>query len=82
MVLRRSADEFWHHEIKTALSPRACIREALGQVMEYAYWPRANEATRLIICDETALDEDGAAYLKTLQERFRLPVAYEQIATG
>jgi hypothetical protein len=50
--------------------------------MEYAYWPRANEATRLIICGETALDEDGAAYLKTLQERFRLPVAYEQIAIG
>jgi hypothetical protein len=39
VVLRRSAKEFWYYEIKTALSPRACIREALGQVMEYAYWP-------------------------------------------
>jgi hypothetical protein len=79
VVLRRRADEFWYYEIKTALSPRACIREALGQVMEYAYWPLANEAVRLIICGETALDEDGATYLQTLQQRFRLPVAYEQI---
>jgi hypothetical protein len=79
VVLRRSANEFWYYEIKTALSPRACIREALGQVMEYAYWPAANEATRLIICGETALDDDGAAYLKTLRERFQLPVIYEQI---
>ncbi|WP_441255670.1 hypothetical protein [Tardiphaga sp. 285_C5_N1_2] len=79
VVLRRSAKEFWYYEIKTALSPRACIREALGQVMEYAYWPHANEAARLVICGETALDDDGATYLETLQQRFRLPVAYEQI---
>jgi hypothetical protein len=79
VVLRRAAKEFWYYEIKTALSPRACIREALGQVMEYAYWPKANEATRLIICGETALDYDAAAYLKNLQQRFRLPVTYEQI---
>jgi hypothetical protein len=79
VVLRRTGNEFWFYEIKTALSPRACIREALGQLMEYAYWPHANEAARLIICGETALDEDGAAYLKTLQQRFGLPIAYEQI---
>lgn len=82
VVLRRSAKEFWYYEIKTALSPRAYIREALGQVMEYAYWPHANEAARLIICGETALDEDGATYLKTLHQRFGLPVAYEQISMG
>jgi hypothetical protein len=40
----------------------------------------ANEAMRLIICGETALDDDGVVYLKTLQQRFRLPVAYEQIS--
>jgi hypothetical protein len=82
VVLRRSAKEFWYYEIKTGLSPRACIREALGQVIEYAHWPGANEATRLIICGETALDDDGATYLKTLQQRFRLPVAYERISIG
>ncbi|MBR1029396.1 hypothetical protein [Bradyrhizobium liaoningense] len=79
VVLRRTANEFWYYEIKTALSPRACIREALGQIMEYSYWPHASEASRLIICGETALDADGTAYLKTLQQRFGLPVAYEQL---
>jgi hypothetical protein len=80
VVLRRSADEFWYYEIKTALSPRACIREALGQVLEYAYWPGAREAARLIICGESALDDDGASYLKKLQTRFQIPLAYEQVA--
>jgi hypothetical protein len=79
VVLRRAADEFWYYEIKTALSARACLREALGQVMEYAYWPGAHEPSRLIICGESALDDEGEAYIRLLKERFRLPLAYEQI---
>jgi hypothetical protein len=79
VVLRRTPEEYWYYEIKTAHSPRSCIREALGQVMEYAYWPGAREPRRLIVCGENALDDDGRAYLRQLNERFRLPVAYEQI---
>jgi hypothetical protein len=79
VVLRRNGSEFWYCEIKIACSPRACLRETLGQVMEYAYWPRAQEPLRLIVCGESALDADGNAYLRYLNERFRLPVTYEQI---
>lgn len=79
VVLRRAADEFWYYEIKTARSPRACLREAMGQIMEYAYWPGAQEAARLIICGESALDDEGVTYLRRLNEQFRLPLAYEQI---
>jgi hypothetical protein len=79
VVLRCGRSEFWYYEIKTAISPRACLREALGQVMEYAYWPGAQEPARLIVCGESPLDHDGAAYLERLNERFRLPIAYEQI---
>jgi hypothetical protein len=79
VVVRHGGHEFWYYEIKTTLSPRACLREALGQVMEYAYWPGAQEPARLIVCGESPLGEDGAAYLRLLNERFRLPVAYEQI---
>lgn len=79
VVLRRGTDAYWYYEIKTATSPQACLREALGQIMEYAYWPGAKEPERLIVCGESALDDDGRAYLRQLNERFRLPVAYEQI---
>jgi hypothetical protein len=79
VVLRRSEDEFWYYEIKTALSPRACLREAFGQLLEYAYWPGSREAKRLIICGETALDDEGNKYLQRLRERFRLPIEYQRI---
>src|SRR4029077_19298895 len=40
LVVRRKRD-YWFYEIKTAESPRANIREALGQLLEYAFWPGA-----------------------------------------
>jgi hypothetical protein len=79
VVLRRADDEFWYFEIKTAASPRACLREALGQLLEYAYWPGAHEPNRLIICGESALDDDGQIYLRQLHQRFQLPIDYRQI---
>jgi hypothetical protein len=79
VVLRRKHNEYWYFEIKTAASPRACLREALGQLLEYAYWPGSNEAKRLIICGENPLDSDGEKYLRRLRQRFQLPIEYEQI---
>lgn len=70
---------YWFYEIKTAESARECIREALGQILEYAFWPGAQEAARLIIVGECPIDEDGGQYLRCLQERFSLPILYEQI---
>ena len=73
-------DGYWFYEIKTAHSPRACIREALGQLLEYAFWPGAQEASRLIIVGESPIDKQGAEYLRQLKTRFSLPVDYEQIS--
>ncbi len=80
VVLRQRPDEYWYYEIKTALSPRACVREALGQLLEYAYWPGAHQASRLVICGESSLDADGQTYIDELRRRFQLPISYEQIA--
>jgi hypothetical protein len=70
---------YWFYEIKTADSARACIREALGQILEYAFWPGAQEAARLIVVGECPLDKAGQDYLRRLKERFTLPLEYEQI---
>lgn len=79
MVVRH-VGEFWFYEIKTAHSPRACLRQAIGQLLEYTFWPGAQEATRLIVVGESPLDDEGLEYLRTLRERFSLPIEYEQIA--
>lgn len=78
-VVVHQKGEYWFYEIKTAHSPRACLRQAIGQLLEYAFWPGTQEATRLIVVGETALDEAGAEYLRKLRERFSLPIEYKQI---
>jgi hypothetical protein len=79
VVVRVGEGTFEFYEIKTAISAAACIRQALGQVMEYAYWPGNQEPRRIVICGEGELDKDGRAYLWSLKERFGLPLDYEQI---
>jgi hypothetical protein len=79
LVVRRGHG-YWFYEIKTAHSPRACLREAIGQLLEYAFWPGAQEAARLIVVGETAMDDDGREYLRRLRQRFSFPLEYEQIS--
>lgn len=77
-VVVRRGDKFWFYEIKTAMSARGCIRDALAQLLEYSFWPGAQVAERLIVVGEPALDDDSKRYLMTLRERFSLNIEYEQ----
>ena len=75
----RQPNGYWFYEIKTSVSPRACIREAIGQLLEYAFWPGSQEACRLIIVGETAADADVQEYCRRLNKRYSLPIQYQQI---
>lgn len=78
IVLRRK-EELWFYEIKTSHSPRYCIRQALGQLLEYAFWPGSPNVTKLVVVGESPVDDEGDKYLEILQTQFGLSVEYEQI---
>ena len=75
----RQPSGYSFYEIKTSLEPRACIREALGQLLEYAFWPGSQEAYQLIVVGETAADVDVKEYCRRLNMRFSLPIQYQHI---
>lgn len=77
-VVLRTGDTFSIYEIKTAQSARACVREALSQLLEYSYWPGTHEARRLVVVGEPELDEECRNFLSVLRTRFSLPVYYGQ----
>jgi hypothetical protein len=79
-VVVRRGRVYWFYEIKTANSPRICLRQAIGQLLEYAFWEPTKEVTRLVVVGRRAIDKDGRDYLRRLNKRFPLPIAYEQIA--
>ena len=68
-----------YFEIKVGHNLQACIREAVGQLVEYSYWPGTQRATRLVIVGEPAIDGPCAAYLKLLRDELSIPIDYRQI---
>jgi hypothetical protein len=65
------------YETKTRGSACGCIREALGQLLEYAYWPGAEAADQLIIVGEPRLDVKARTYLEALLREFVLTIDYK-----
>lgn len=75
----RVKQEYWFYEIKTALTPRACLREAIGQLLEYGLWPGAHKPARFIVVGEGVLDYEAKEYLRRLRTHFSLTIEYESV---
>lgn len=65
-------------EIKTSASVRNNIRQAIPQLLEYAYWPNGQRADDLVIVSHLPINDDAKEYLQYLRDRFRLPLIYQQ----
>jgi len=71
------------YEIKTEPNARACIRQAIGQLLEYCYYQSPDNngfAEKLIVVGEAALDEETTNYLDILNKKHVINISYEQIA--
>ncbi len=80
-VVLKIDNSYHFYEIKTATTARACIRQALGQILEYSYWPGHQQASKLIIVGTTKIQPDELTYLDFLRNTFNLPLHYQEIAT-
>ncbi len=69
-------------EIKTAADARLCIRQALGQLMEYAFYPYENTefAQKLVVVGMGEKNNEVIQYLNKLNKRFNIPIDYLQIS--
>lgn len=72
--------EIWFFEVKTAATVRGCLREAIGQLLEYALWPGATCPNKLIVVGEPPLDISALSYLAELNRSFPVPISYRQLA--
>lgn len=76
----KQGESYWFYEIKTASTARACIRQALGQIMEYSYWPGHQRAAKLIIIGSAVATAEEISYIEYLQETFNLPLEYKAVS--
>lgn len=66
-------------EIKTVPDARLCIRQALGQLMEYSYFPKVKNAQKLIVVGTGAKTQEVQEYIDYLNDNFCIPIDYLQI---
>jgi len=66
-------------EVKGANTARSCLRQAIGQLLEYSHWPEARDADRLVVVGWPELDEDGKDYLVGIRRRYELPLYYRTL---
>lgn len=78
-VVLKQGDSYGFYEIKTYHSPRACIRDAIGQLLEYSHWPNGLPAAHLVVVGENKLDREGKQYLAQLRSLYSLPIDYIQV---
>lgn len=78
----RTPTELILFEIKSDLEPRTVIRQALGQILEYAFHPSRQHALplKLVIVGRRALSTDDKAYLDRLLTNFSLPIEYRVVS--
>ncbi|WP_143048319.1 hypothetical protein [Burkholderia sp. WP9] len=81
-AVARTDDGYVFFEIKVGHFLKSCIREAIGQLLEYSYWPGAYCANELVIVGEAALDEGSGRYIETLKNRLNLPISYRRVELG
>ncbi|MFX0200218.1 MAG: hypothetical protein ACFFCW_29210 [Candidatus Hodarchaeota archaeon] len=74
----KDKDSFVFYELKTSNSIKNCIREALPQLMEYAFWPNQNRAKKLIIVSQNPITKRAQEYLSKLRKEFSLPIFYQR----
>jgi hypothetical protein len=68
------------NEIKTDSSAKMCVRNAIGQLIEYSMYPTQEKAHQLIVVGDAPLSIDDASYLSYLRSRFSLPIYYAQFS--
>jgi hypothetical protein len=72
--------KLYFYEIKPDPTARDCIRQAMGQILDYAYWPGRENAAKLFIVGENEIDKATQNYLRYLNTRFKLALEYIEIA--
>jgi len=78
VVVRDSDKKFIFFEIKTSYSVRLCIREAVGQLLEYAFFSKEANAKKLVVVSSNKITSAAKAYLHELRKLFEIPIYYQR----
>jgi len=74
----RKSSKYDIYEVKTGNNLKVCVREALGQILEYALYPDANLALNMVLVSYHKPSENIRKYLKHLRSVLGVKLFYQQ----
>ncbi|KQT41203.1 MULTISPECIES: hypothetical protein [unclassified Methylophilus] len=78
-AVARHAKKYTFYEIKTAPTVTRCIREAIGQLLEYAHYNKEIGIESLIIIGLQPITKEANTYLANIRKLYSLPIIYNQL---
>lgn len=75
-LVRKDQDKLIFYEIKTYPSIRVSIREALGQLLEYAHWVERPESIEFVIVTDLPINDSVQKYISALIHIYNIPITY------
>jgi hypothetical protein len=79
-VVLKTETGYVFYEVKTASSAKACIRQGIGQLLEYGFFPSNRNAEKIIIVGENPIDTQSEQYISFLNTEMSIPVEYMQVS--
>ena len=76
-IVQKVKQGYIFYEIKTFNSLTTCVRQALGQLLEYCYFPNCINAKELIIVSQHQINKEMQLYFKHLRKSLNLPIFYQ-----
>jgi len=77
-IVVRHSNEFSFYEIKTSGLLRQCVREALGQLLEYAYFDDEVKIKEFIIVSPNKMTLECLSYLSKLNRKYGIPIVHQE----
>ena len=78
-VVVKTKERLIYYEIKIGSCIRRSIREAIGQLLEYSYWPSSKTPSELVIVGEVPITEEAKQYLSCIESLMGIKLSYMQI---
>lgn len=75
-AVAKTKEGYIFYEIKTANTAKSCIRQAVGQLLEYGFWPGKNNASKIVVVGEPSIDKKTKDYIIFLKDEFKIPIDY------
>ena len=63
-------------EIKMDTTAKRCIRQAMGQLIEYSHYPACSKASRIVVVGDAPPSGEDRSYLEFLRRKYGMPIFY------